>query len=718
MSRFRWRNVLALGALGLVVASFAADIPLQLAITNAPPLTASATYGGTGGGLGGTLLFAVPMVLLGVLATVIVLRRSETTIGWLLLGAIVVLSVTSVIGDYGTYAIAIDHRAVPGGDLAVGLENYSWAVFVALVIVLPVQLFPDGRPLSRRWRWLVWGTISALVVGYVGGTFGPGLSPAIHFPHATTGVLGTVLGLAQAGQAILGLCGLLGLVSLVLRYRRSASEVRHQIRWLLFAGLIYVVPFVVYITLLKTANIDLEWLAAISVIGLAAVPFAMAIAVLKYRLYDIDIIISRTFVYGALAVLITGVYVGIAVGVGDLVGSGGKPNLGLSILATAIVAVGFQPIRERLQKVANRLVYGTRATPYEVLSQFSDRVAESYAVDDVLPRMARVLAEGTGAQRASVWLRSGAVLRAAASWPSDADVTDPVAIGEGGVPMPGSDISRLVEVRQQDELLGALSVTKRPHESLTPIEERLLSDLAHQAGLVLRNVRLTTDLQARLDDLRSSRQRLVAAQDNERRRLERNLHDGAQQHLVAIKVKLSLVEMLTTKDPARARAALVDLKHDADEALETLRDLARGIYPPLLADKGLAVALRSQAGKATLPVHVDADGVGRYSQETEAALYFCTLEALQNLQKYAHASSATVQLREDAAHLEVVIADDGQGFDLTTTKRGSGLMNMEDRLDAMGGNLQIESIVGVGTTLRATVPLAQPALATTGALPR
>lgn len=183
-------------------------------------------------------------------------------------------------------------------------------------------------------------------------------------------------------------------------------------------------------------------------------------------------------------------------------------------------------------------------------------------------------------------------------------------------------------------------------------------------------------------------------------------------------MKLGLVEMLTTKDPARARATVVDLKHDADEALETLRDLARGIYPPLLADKGLAVALRSQAGKATLPVHVDADGVGRYSQETEAALYFCTLEALQNLQTYAHASSATVQLRDDAEHLEVVIADDGQGFDLTTTKRGSGLTNMEDRLDAVGGNLQIESMVGVGTTLRATVPLAQPALATTGALPR
>jgi signal transduction histidine kinase len=338
-----------------------------------------------------------------------------------------------------------------------------------------------------------------------------------------------------------------------------------------------------------------------------------------------------------------------------------------------------------------------------VLSQFSERVAESYAVDDVLPRMARVLAEGTGAQHAVVWLRTGIVLRAAASWPADAGI-EPVEIMNGTVrTLPNTD--RVVEVRQQNELLGALSVTKRARESLTPIEDKLLSDLAHQAGLMLRNVRLTADLQARLEDLRASRQRLVAAQDNARRRLERNLHDGAQQHLVAIKVKLGLVEMLLTRDPARAGATIVDLKHDADEALETLRDLARGIYPPLLADKGLAAALRSQAGKATVPVHVDADGVGRHSQEIEAALYFCTLEALQNVQKYAAASAVEVRLREDGGQVRVEITDDGCGFDVPKVTRGAGLTNMEDRLDALGGTLQIESTPGGGTTLRATVPM-------------
>jgi signal transduction histidine kinase len=206
-----------------------------------------------------------------------------------------------------------------------------------------------------------------------------------------------------------------------------------------------------------------------------------------------------------------------------------------------------------------------------------------------------------------------------------------------------------------------------------------MDDLVHQAGLALKNVGLTAHLQARLDDLRASRQRLVAAQDNERRRLERNLHDGAQQYLVAIKVKLGLVEMLATKDPEKARAMVVALKLDADEALENLRDLARRIYPPLLADKGLAVALESHARKATVPVQVHADGIGRYPQETEAALYFCTLEALQNVHKYARASGATVQLREEGEQVIIEVVDDGRGFDMTAIKRGAGLTNMEDR---------------------------------------
>jgi signal transduction histidine kinase len=277
--------------------------------------------------------------------------------------------------------------------------------------------------------------------------------------------------------------------------------------------------------------------------------------------------------------------------------------------------------------------------------------------------------------------------------------------------LPGMpDADRVVEIHHQGELLGALTIIKRKGESLTPVEEKLLADLAAQAGLVLKNVGLTAELLQRLEELRASRQRLVAAQDEERRRLERNLHDGAQQNLVALKVKLGLAETFTDKDPAKARQLLGEIKSDADEALETLRDLARGIYPPLLADKGLAVALESQARKATVPVMLEAVGVSRYSQDIEAAVYFCCLEALQNVQKYARATQATIRLGERDGVLLFEVEDDGQGFDLAATPRGSGLTNMSDRLDALGGTVVVQSQPGSGTQLVGTMPIMAGAL--------
>jgi signal transduction histidine kinase len=512
-------------------------------------------------------------------------------------------------------------------------------------------------------------------------------------------------GIQGLAWGISGLALIASVAGALIRLRRSDGERHQQMRWFAYFAAPVAPAFAVHFLILDTAAPIPDFgFPVYYLVFLAGIPAATGIALLRYRLYDLDVVVSRTLVYGALAAFITAVYVGIAVGIGAAIGGGGKPNLGLSILATAIVAAGFQPLRERLQRVANRLVYGKRATPYEVLSQFSQRVAESYAMDDVLPRMARVLAEGTGAQRADVWLRSGESLRAAAAWPADAPPQHPVPLNGSSVPAAdGAD--RMVAVRHQGQLLGALSLVKRAGEPLTPVEENLLTHLAGQAGLVLKNVGLTADLQARLAELRTSRQRLVSAQDEERRRLERNLHDGAQQHLVAIKVKLGLVEMLAAKDPDKARATLLQLKDDADEALETLRDLARGIYPPLLADKGLATAVQSQARKATVPVTVDAADLGRYPQEVEAAVYFSVLEALQNVQKYAQASQAVVRLCEQGGELHFSVIDDGRGFDLATTAKGSGLTNMADRVDALGGELRINSALGRGTQLLGSLPL-------------
>jgi signal transduction histidine kinase len=216
--------------------------------------------------------------------------------------------------------------------------------------------------------------------------------------------------------------------------------------------------------------------------------------------------------------------------------------------------------------------------------------------------------------------------------------------------------------------------------------------------LVLRNVRL-------IEELRASRQRLVAAQDEERRKLERNLHDGAQQQLVALSVQLKLAEQLAGKDVEKERELLAKLGSQANAALEDLRDLARGIYPPLLADKGLTAALGSQARKAAVPTAVEADGIGRYPQEIESAVYFCTLEALNNVAKYAEASRAVVRLSQRDGHVEFVVDDDGRGFDARATSYGTGLQGMSDRLDAIGGELVVESQPGAGSTVSGRVPV-------------
>jgi signal transduction histidine kinase len=655
----------------------------------------------------------------GAVGALVASRQPRNITGWLFLFVAVISALQGVSDQYARYAF-VTHAGAPGGIWAFWLDSWVIAfVFPSGALALLLLLFPDGHLPSRRWRPVAVMAVILSVLIAAAGAFTPGeLQTETVFAHALNPIgvpLGSVL---VTVFDVIGLAWLLGFVVLVVgaaapfvRFRRSAGDERLQLKWIATAVIVSAVGTVA-LTLAQSFFPAFPQVSDL-VIALGfgcAVPAAAGIAIFKHRLYDIDLVISRTLVYGSLAVFITAVYVGIAVGLGALIGGGGKPNLALSILATAIVAVGFQPARERLQPIANRLVYGKRATPYEVLSQFSERVAGSYAMDDVMPRMARVLAEGTGAQRADVWLRNGAVWREAAVWPDTAARAASIHAVDGALPDTGGT-SRLVEVRHQGTLLGALGVTKRTGESLTPVEEKLLLDLAGQAGLVLQNVGLTSDLQARLDDLRASRQRLVSAQDQERRRLERNLHDGAQQHLVAIKVKLGLAEMLLGRDPDRAQQTLDQLKSDADEALETLRDLARGIYPPLLADKGLLVALESQARKATVPVSVEAHAIARYPQDIEAAVYFCVLEALQNVQKYAQASHVTVGLRGEERGVTFSVADDGRGFEVASMKRGAGLANMADRLDALGGRLHIVSAPGEGTTITGSLALAGAAAA-------
>jgi signal transduction histidine kinase len=326
-----------------------------------------------------------------------------------------------------------------------------------------------------------------------------------------------------------------------------------------------------------------------------------------------------------------------------------------------------------------------------------------YSADGGLPGLARTLGQGTGSARAEVWLRVGSDLRLAAIWPEEGLPRD------RGIPLAGMELPAIpgmalaVPVEHGAELLGCLALSMPRGEAVSPATEKLVADVASQAGLMLRNIRL-------IEELRASRQRLVAAQDEERRRLERNIHDGAQQQLVALAVKLRLAETLARKDPDRAAGLVAEVRTETQHALEDLRDLARGIYPPLLADKGLAAAVEAQARKSSVPVTVDTDGIGRYPQEAEAAAYFCILEALQNVAKYAQASSVTVRLGQDDGYLVFTVTDDGRGFDPATTPRGSGLQNMADRLDALEGRFEVVSAPDQGTTVTGRIPV-QPVAA-------
>ena len=644
----------------------------------------------------------------------LIVRRASNVIGWILLGVGFGLAYITLAGSYAVFGLLTRPGSLPGSAL-MGASG-EW-VFVATSITLGLLLFvfPTGGLPSRRWRPIA--TV-AVVSGAI-TTLGFVINPVRYGIPAPGGVAIRVQNpagiVSPATSALLVVCAwavVFGIVaafaSLVVRYRSGDRELRLQVKWVAFAAAAGLLGLLAAILSLIACNCDRSNVGSAFLILVAAiiffgVPGAFAVAILRYRLYEIDVIINRAVVYGLLAAAFTLLYLVVVVGIGSLIGYGvGDPVL--TTIAAVAIALLFQPLRRRAQRIANRLVYGDRASPYQVLSDFAERMAGTYGLDDVLLRMASILAQGTGATHVDVWLRVGRELRPVASWPADAGRADPRPLLDDDAMPAFDEVTRAVPVLHGDELLGALTLEKPRSEPLSPTEDKLLQDLASQAGLVLRNVRLTAELQATIDELRASRRRLVEAQDEERRKIERNLHDGAQQQLVALTVQLGLLGRLA-EDPERVRGMTAQLQGGLQDALDDLRDLARGIYPPLLADKGLAAALEAQGRKAAVRTTIEPDGVGRYPREIEAAVYFCTLEALQNVAKYAEAQRAVVRLSERDGVLAFEVEDDGLGFDPDTTRYGTGVQGMADRLDAIGGTLDLRSAPGRGTLVRGTITL-------------
>ncbi len=581
------------------------------------------------------------------------------------------------------------------------------AVYLVFVVLL---LFPEGRLLSRRWRLVV----GLLVLASVAEMVWVGMQSARvagltanhrDVPLDWDGPVGTAI---ESLFLVWGAILVFAVASVVIRYRRASGVERAQIRWVAVGGGTFAAAQFVWLVVPDPALAhQLYW--ATTLVTFPAAMASFAVAILRYRLYDIDVVISRSLVVAVLAAFIGLVYVAVVVGVGRLVGVGEDASLGLKVVATAIVAVAFQPISQRVRRWADRLVYGHRATPYEVLAGFSQ--AASAGDEDNLQRIAEMLAAGTGAQPATMWLRVGDQLRPVAS---SQNSTGPDGAGSelATLPMEGEQLPELpasvvVDVRHDGELLGAVSLTKPRSEPPTRQDEELADRLARGLALVLRNARLTVELREHLAALQASRSRLVRAQDDARRAIESQLRAGAQQQLEELKGRLGGVARdAATAGAVRTAALLEQLEGEADDADDTLRALGQGIYPPLLEAAGLGAAVAAQAARSTLPVTVHATGLPRYPAEVEVAVYFSILEALQNAAKYAQASSVHVRLeaRDDGLWFEV--ADDGIGFDPHHTTHGSGLTGITARLDTIDATLHIHSRPGTGTRITGHVPTA------------
>jgi signal transduction histidine kinase len=434
-------------------------------------------------------------------------------------------------------------------------------------------------------------------------------------------------------------------------------------------------------------------------------------------------------------VLVAVVYVIIVLGVGNGAADvGDRELLGLSMLAAAIAAVGYVPARERLLAWAKHAVYGAREAPDEALRTFGSRLSRAVPMDELLLQLAESLRKTMALTSAEVYTGSGDVLERAVSVP-DAGARSIVVtprerpvVTRAGVSgnawvtvwlpalLDGRETAqlRVAPVSHSGQLLG-LIVVERPGtgDSFTGDDDRVLTDLARQVGLALHNAQLDSALQNTLDELRAqaealreSRARIVASGDAERRKLERDLHDGAQQNLVALAVSLRLVRDMLDDEPAAAGQMLDQVADDLRVTIGELRDLAHGIYPPLLADSGLAQALAAAANRSPLAVTVTAPDIGRYSADIEAAVYFCCLEALQNAAKHAQGATVAVRVWEESGGLLFAVTDDGPGFDVAGARGGHGYMNMADRLGAIGGTVRWQSEPGHGATVQGSIPLA------------
>ncbi|MFF4835379.1 sensor histidine kinase [Streptomyces sp. NPDC001315] len=630
-------------------------------------------------------------------------RRPGHREGWLFLATGVAHAVMFFGRQYAIGSVGADE---PSAVWLGWLGAWPLALVLALSGVT-LLCFPDGRLPSPRWRVVVAAMVPAAALLSLTSAVWPveyadnGL--AIAHPFRVVGYE-----MAQRVWNVLGpaaylLFQLVWVIGAVVRLRRACGDEARQLRWFAYAVVMGAVAMGVGLVVFRTP--------ALGVLAVPLVAIAAAVAIVKYRLYDIDLLINKTVVYGALAVIVTTVYVVVVVGIGRLIGVADAGGPWLPLAATAVVAVVFERVRRRVQTAADRLVYGRRPTPYESLARLSTHVSHGGHDADLFTGLASTIADGVGAAEVTLWVGAEAELVAVATWPPTAAPGTPV------VPAPTS-LAALADggrthVRPIDcrgAVRGAVALTKARGEVLTVAEDRLLQDLVAQAELVLDNIGLGEELRRRLHqisvqavELQAAAKRIVAAQDEARRCLERDLHDGAQQRLVVLTLTLQAIATRAAPDVALA-GTIEDARRQLNLALAELRELARGIHPAVLTQEGLGAALGSLAERSPIPVTVDVPLGTRLPREVEAAAYFIVSEALTNATKHSGATAIVVTGQIADNRLSVEVADDGRGG--ADGRWGNGLQGILDRLATLNGRLTVHSPADSGTRLRAEIPCA------------
>ena len=635
-------------------------------------------------------LIFVPFMTFPLVGALIASRRPENSIGWICLADGLLFMLLGLSESYGNYGVA-KPGSVPFPVAIYALGQWLWVPAVGLLGIYLLLLFPDGRLPSRRWRPLAWlsgGVIVLLSVSV-------GLAPE---PFQNLGGVSNPLGLEEYPWVenafyivlpLLPLCILASAMSLVVRYRRSRGEVRQQIKWIAFAASIVALLFLTGIVIMFIYAFEPPlWsrlLDSVTALSYAGVPIAVGFAVLKYRLYDIDVVINRALVYGALTVSIVGIYVLV---VGYLSAVFRTDDLLVSLLATGLVAVVFAPLRERLQRAVNRLMYGERDDPYAVVSRLGERLEATLAPEAVLPTIIETVREALKLPYAAIALmENGSAPRVAAS-----------------VGKPVEEPMRLALTYQSEPVGELLLGPRAPNEAFGPADRRLLEGLARQAGVAAHAVRLTTDLQR-------SRERLVAAREEERRRLRRDLHDGLGAQLAGLNVQAGTLRRLIGRDPAAADELVVELRDELRGAIADIRRLVYDLRPPALDDLGLVAALHQLAERygvegEQLRVSVEApENLAHLPAAVEVAVYRIAQEALTNVVRHARAKTCVVRLAVDE-DVALEIADDGVGIPAERTA-GVGLSSMYERAAELGGSCVVASVPKGGTRVLVRLPLAK-----------